>query len=130
MSRLVCTEGPDKGTEYALQDGVNDGGRSDVVQIRLSDRNCSRVHFRIEKERLGFTLEDANSRNGTFLNGKPVMHKVTLKAGDVIMLGSTRLEYDLGEATTADRRDAVPNPAGQTVVGVGDFLKRLLGKHG
>jgi len=66
-------------------------GRAPDCDVSVLDEGISRYHFLIEKEGEKILLKDLGSRNGTFLNGKEVLHSV-LKRGDVITAGNTSFE--------------------------------------
>jgi len=92
MSKLVCTAGMNKGDEFTLTEGTNTLGRGQECKIVVFDKKCSRIHCQIIKKEKYYALEDLNSRNGTFLNGKPILKKSTpIKDGDHIRLGRTIL---------------------------------------
>ena len=59
-----------------------------TMVVRQPDRWMSSVHARIEKQGDGWSIEDAGSKNGVFLNGARVTN-TTLADGDVIDLGHT-----------------------------------------
>ena len=92
MAKLVCSAGMNKGDEFTLTEGINSLGRGQECKIVLFDKKCSRIHCQIIKKGTYYALEDQNSRNGTFLNGKPILKKSTpVKDGDHIRLGRTIL---------------------------------------
>ena len=92
MAKLVCTGGMNKGDEFTLNEGTNTLGRGQESKIVLFDKKCSRIHCHVIKKEKYYALEDLDSRNGTFLNGKPILKKSTpLKDGDHIRLGKTIL---------------------------------------
>ena len=53
----------------------------------------SRIHVRIDNEADSFTIEDLNSRNGTFVNGERLnpYDKIEISIGDKITIAS--LDY-------------------------------------
>ena len=62
-------------------------GRAPVCEIRLEDDGLSRTHARIRCEGGDASIEDLQSRNGTFVNGERI-HAVTKVAdGDKIQCG-------------------------------------------
>jgi two-component system cell cycle sensor histidine kinase/response regulator CckA len=66
-------------------------GRGTKVQVQIDQRDVSRLHARIRRLSSGsYMLEDAGSRNGTFLNGVAVKSH-PLSFGDRIKLGSRAL---------------------------------------
>ena len=76
-----------------LQTGANLVGRGDDVAIRIATARVSRVHARIEVAGLTATIEDLGSKNGTFVCGKRITGKVTLRDGDEICVGPALLVF-------------------------------------
>jgi pSer/pThr/pTyr-binding forkhead associated (FHA) protein len=72
-------------------------GRSSKSDIRICDPFASRVHAEIKREGHQFLLSDADSANGTYLNGQRVKAPVPLRSGDHIRIGGTEIEYNSGE---------------------------------
>jgi hypothetical protein len=74
-------------------------GRIDTNDIRLDDASVSRFHAWLQEDGKGWLLCDADSKNGTFVDGKrlaanekaPVKDKAKLKFGEVEV---TFLEVD------------------------------------
>ena len=65
-------------------------GREDPADLIISLPRISRLHARITRDERGYTICDLGSRNGTFVNGKPVgSEPVRLQNGDQIVLGGT-----------------------------------------
>jgi diguanylate cyclase (GGDEF)-like protein len=62
-------------------------GRSPVCEIRLEDDGISRSHARVRCEAEVATLEDLQSRNGTFVNGERIREIVKVVDGDKIQVG-------------------------------------------
>ena len=58
-----------------------------MCQITIDDPMLSRRHVRIDFSGPRPTLEDLRSRNGTQLNGRPVLGRATLADGDRIHPG-------------------------------------------
>ncbi len=61
----------------------------------LTDTNASRVHAYITYERHRHILYDAESTNGTYINGKSVVLPQLLRPGDEIGIGETVLLYEV-----------------------------------
>jgi nitrite reductase (NADH) large subunit len=57
----------------------------------LSDEGVSRRHLRLVPSPVALSLVDLGSRNGTLVNGMPVMGRVVLEPGAVVRLGSTEI---------------------------------------
>ena len=74
-------------------------GRAIEADVRINDTKVSRLHARIrsvtdpETGRTDFVLEDLESRNGTFLNGRRVCEE-ELQSGDKIMVGDHILRFE------------------------------------
>ena len=64
-------------------------GRDVANDVVISDSNLSRQHAVIENIRGSIQLSDCNSRNGTMLNGSPIVGAVEVFDGDVINLGGS-----------------------------------------
>ncbi len=67
-------------------------GRESSCQIRLSGKLISRLHCRLVGKEHKWRLEDCESSNKTFINGKPVARK-TLVPGDFIQVGETIFSF-------------------------------------
>lgn len=63
-------------------------GRSAECEVRLpSDPTISRVHAVVSATAQGLRISDAGSRNGTFVNGAPVVGSVPFTVADRIRIG-------------------------------------------
>jgi pSer/pThr/pTyr-binding forkhead associated (FHA) protein len=81
------------GRRLPLLPGENVLGREPEGGINLDSPTVSRRHARILISAAGATLEDLNSKNGTFLRGHRVSSPVTLANGDDIRAGSVVLRF-------------------------------------
>lgn len=71
-------------------------GRDRRNALPIQDKRLSRRHAAIQYvEQKGFYLIDLNSTNGSFVNGEAVRHRVSLKDGDQIRLGSLAFTFFL-----------------------------------
>ena len=88
-SCLVMIAGPFLGKKYPLVDDDEFTiGREDKNFIVCDMDNVSRRHAQIT-HRLGkFFVQDLQSTNGTYLNGRRIMTPSPLRAGDKIFVGS------------------------------------------
>jgi pSer/pThr/pTyr-binding forkhead associated (FHA) protein len=66
-------------------------GRKAENDIAVDNQAVSGFHAKIFKDSEGFSVEDLNSLNGTFVNGQKVA-KTPLNNGDVILIGVHTLE--------------------------------------
>jgi DNA-binding winged helix-turn-helix (wHTH) protein len=70
-------------------------GRGPEVQVRLDLPGISRRHARIVFGETGATIEDLDSKNGTFVGAEPVNAPRLLKGGDEVSFGSVRVTFHL-----------------------------------
>ena len=82
---LVAQSGPLNGQRWPLRQ-VLVLGREPDCDIVIPDRQVSRHHARISITDQEVQLEDLESKNGTFLNGKTVNSIVPLQDSDVIQI--------------------------------------------
>ena len=90
--RLVIVSGAKKGTITPLGNLEVTIGRDADNGVCLSEAAVSRKHCAIRSEGGIYKITDLNSRNGTFVNGIPVMEKI-LQNGNTIRLGGTILLF-------------------------------------
>ena len=91
---IVLDRGVDKDSYLAIGEKQIYIGRLEKNDFILTDANASRLHAYVTYERHRHVLHDAESTNGTFVNGQPVT-SVCLQAGDEIQIGSTILLYEV-----------------------------------
>lgn len=94
LASLTAVNGADKDSYLAIGEKQVYIGRLDKNDFILTDANASRMHAYVTYERHRHFLHDAESTNGTFVNGKPVLH-CCLAPGDEIQIGSTVLLYEV-----------------------------------
>jgi pSer/pThr/pTyr-binding forkhead associated (FHA) protein len=103
-------------------------GRGEENAIRLTERNISRRHARIERSNEHWVINDLASYNGSYVNGQRVSGRQDLAHGDLIQMGDYRLLFE-DEALLVGTQDASatvpvqPNTAGSGV----DRLVMLVG---
>ncbi len=89
--------GDKAGTNFALDPAAETlMGRGLNCQIPLADALCSRVHARLVACEDGWLLRDAQSRNGTFVNGQKIDEAI-LSPGHVVRLGESEFEFQVSE---------------------------------
>ena len=76
-------------------------GRGQDQDIILADDRSSRSHVALEVRGDTAFVIDLGSSNGTFVNGELVMGELELREGDVLLVGSTEIQY--GEASPWSR---------------------------
>ena len=87
-TKLIVVAGPLGNTVFALDEASISLGRDVNNHVVIPDISVSRSHCKIRREGNEFVLQDAGSRNATFVNGIPVVQH-QLKNGDRIRLGDT-----------------------------------------
>jgi hypothetical protein len=88
-------------------------GRAPTAEICLDwDAEVSRVHAEIEAVSGAWTVvDDGLSRNGTFVNEKPVSGRRRLRGGDVLRFGSTTILFRSPNRTLGETVDAAHTAA-------------------
>jgi hypothetical protein len=79
---------------FALFEGENVLGRDPEADIHVEHGSVSRRHARISIRAGTVTLEDLQSRNGTFLGGRRIESPAELHDGDVVGLGPVTLTFE------------------------------------
>lgn len=96
MLILDVTGGPDEGKTFKLPDDAGASkhliGRTLGV-VQLNDDLVSRRHAEIKLNSDGWQIHDLGSRNGTFVNEQLVSSPATLRDGDLIGIGNSRLKF-------------------------------------
>ena len=91
-----------------LVEGENVLGRGEDVSVRIDAPGISRRHALIRVQGGEATLEDLGSKNGTHLRGGRLESPVSLRDGEVFVLGEVALLFRSGSlaGTTATVQDA------------------------
>ena len=93
--------------EVTLREGSNILGRDQDAVLWIDVYSVSRHHARITVIGEDATLEDLSSKNGTFLDGRPVQGATAVKDGDVIRIGTVTMtlrRFDPVSTRTAGTR--------------------------
>lgn len=79
-------------------------GRAETADVHVADDSqVSRVHARLERVGGQWTIvDDGLSRNGTFVNGRRLTHRVRLADRDTVTVGQTVLTFCAPPAVAAD----------------------------
>ncbi len=103
-ARLTVIEGPDAGRSVAMVGTRMEIGRSagspleETVRVSLSDRDpgLARHHAEVTCHGGDFFLRDLGTPGGTLLNGEKVVDDaVDLRPGDQIVVGATRIRFEV-----------------------------------
>src|SRR3982074_3705295 len=125
MYRLIYQDG-DTPQAYTFTEGEVTIGRSPDCQIVLKDFGISRTHARLLADEDGVRIQDLKSKNGTQVNGVPVV-EAPLKDGDKILLGKFLLTFSKALEGEVVRDEAKPlsEEAGTIIRSVGELSKLL-----
>jgi two-component system response regulator HydG len=95
---FTMTVGPRAGEHFLLdRDGVTRMGRAEECQIMLPDPLCSRVHSEVRFEDGRWMIRDAESRNGTHVNGQRIDEACMLDEGHNVRVGSAEFEFHVAD---------------------------------
>jgi hypothetical protein len=86
--------GLDPGERFDLFGGLTIG-RSTDADVRIEDRFASGVHARIYSRGAGYYVEDMNSTNGTYVNGRLLEGETQLSDLAEVRIGDTELRFEL-----------------------------------
>jgi pSer/pThr/pTyr-binding forkhead associated (FHA) protein len=92
---LVVQRGPGAGNRFLLDTDIVNAGRHPDSEIFLDDVTVSRRHAEFRREGENFTVSDAGSLNGTYVN-RDRIDKVQVNDGDEVQIGKYRLVFFSG----------------------------------
>jgi pSer/pThr/pTyr-binding forkhead associated (FHA) protein len=113
--------------EIPLDRDVITIGKKTDNDIVIDNQAVSGYHARIKKEGRSLFIEDANSLNGTFINGQKIS-KGELHNGDVVLIGVDTLEVIVEKAREAETKGFAVRGRSmdETVVIAAEDQKRIL----
>ncbi|HEX7878936.1 MAG TPA: GGDEF domain-containing protein [Candidatus Eisenbacteria bacterium] len=105
-------EGTEIGREYRIRRLESVIGRDEGVGLKFPDDRVSRQHARVMIKRrpdatTDIVVQDLESRNGTWVNGKRIKGCVTLADGDKLQFGDTVLKFILQDDLDAKFHEEV-----------------------
>ena len=111
MPSLQIESGKHKGKRIRIPADGCTIGRGEEAGLRIASGEISRLHCRVSPDGDGFTVEDLESANGTFVNGSPIDRPTEVAAGDQIVIGPVTFSVTGGTAapTKARRKPKPPN---------------------
>ena len=118
---------PKKGEEssFPLKKEKISIGRSDDNEIVIHDPFSSGSHAFVYPSEKGYRIQDNNSKNGTYLNGKRIHGEVELKKGDEILIGSTRIVFGEQIKTRVEVVDEPSSAANiNTMIQISEILRK------
>ncbi len=78
---------------FSLAQGKLSIGRGSENDIQLEDNMVSKFHARVYEQDGQFYIDDLNSGNGTWVNGKKIRELHPLREGDEIRVGDYVMEF-------------------------------------
>lgn len=106
--RVIVESGPNRGQAVDVENPVLTVGRQDGNDIIFDDPRVSRSHLRLDISSDIPYLTDLGSANGTFVNGQRVEGVRSLRHGDIVEFGDSRLRIEVGpEGNSAARASRV-----------------------
>ena len=91
-SRLVLTAGPRKGQELRLDRREVTIGRAENADLVIRDEFASTHHAKLVLMNGEWLIQDLNSTNGTFVNGKRVGTPMVVKSNTPVQVGNSVFE--------------------------------------
>jgi len=91
-TRLVITSGPKAGTEFPLGSEPVTIGRSSDSSLVIRDDYTSTHHARLMLWHDDWMVQDLDSTNGTFLDGKRVAVPTSVPLNTTVKIGATSFE--------------------------------------
>ena len=120
---LVMIRGDFIGQVYELENDVTMIGRSDDVDLVVSDASISRRHAMIVRREDGFFLSDLGSTNGSFVNKEAVADPLPLSEGDKVAVGHVVFKFTFQDADDTEYHLMLRNMA------IKDGLTRIYNKR-
>jgi pSer/pThr/pTyr-binding forkhead associated (FHA) protein len=77
---------------FPLRRGITVIGRQEDCDLSIPIQSVSRKHCQLNYEQGVLKIRDLGSRNGTYLNGKPI-DKAVIKPGDSVKVGPLSLVF-------------------------------------
>ena len=102
---LIAHSGPNRGARFLLDQDLTTVGRHPSADIFLDDVTVSRRHAEFKRENGQFSVVDAGSLNGTYVNHDRVDQAI-LRNGAEVQIGKFRLTFYVG---TRPARQGVVN---------------------
>ncbi|RPI48662.1 MAG: FHA domain-containing protein, partial [Chloroflexi bacterium] len=109
------------GQRFSLAEAPVTIGRDDDNRIVLADGRASRHHATIEDRAGTLVVQDLQSANGTFVNGRRVAGTQVLRQDDAIRIGDTFLDVHLGPGRDPAATIQAARPAPPGVYTAGQF---------
>jgi pSer/pThr/pTyr-binding forkhead associated (FHA) protein len=94
VGKLVRMNGPQQDRRLDIPGTVCVIGRDPSATLHLEEESVSKQHARLNRSEDGYEIEDLDSSNGTFVNGRRVHGRAAIRPGDLIRLGAVILKLE------------------------------------
>ena len=128
IAKLVDVTNEDDVKEYVISENLTTIGRIVSNDIHIAHEMVSGHHAKIIKVQNNYFLEDVNSTNGTYINGKR-LRKCVLKDGDKITFGLYKMTFQVDSGSLMDEKPSDNDSSDDTrdnidanVVALGDTI--------
>ena len=137
MATVMVIFGGQEQQTYTLDKPATVVGRDPTCEIQIDNLGISRSHCQFLKRGAAYVVQDMNSSNGTFVNGKKVAEHF-LNDGDEVVIGKYALRFKNEEqaaqapATAVEKSD-VPDTLNTYVMDgtkIQEQLARMRGQTG
>jgi hypothetical protein len=82
-----------RGREFPLRAGANILGRDATADVQIDDHTVSRKHAAITIREDAVTVEDLDSKNGTYLDSVKLTGSAPIQDGETIVLGDASIVF-------------------------------------
>ena len=103
--RLVVRQGPIQGQIFELTKNEISIGRDISNDFVINDAEVSRKHATLTLEGDRYKIEDLNSTNGTYIDGRRLIGPHVLAIGEIIMFGDNVVD---AEEKLREKREPIP----------------------
>ena len=114
MAKLVLMFKDKVIREFQLSESSLRIGRDPDNHVQLDNAAVSRHHAEIYRQGYPYYIEDKNSTNGTYVNGRVVNWKIALNNNDRIQIGKNTLVF-VEEARDTGRQKVTSCEACETI---------------
>lgn len=121
QARLVRYDNGELAEQFLLAGSKNTVGRELGNLVQISHPKISKTHAVISTKSGGWTIEDAGSSNGVYLNGTQITGTKKLTNRDRLAFGPVEFEFECGSGddwNAAIAIDASPDASAMTMPGV------------
>ena len=116
MATLQALAGLQPGRTIQLEAAEAVLGRNPDCAVVLESPAVSRQHARIVRRNNQFLVEDLGSRNGTYVNGEPVVQPRLLREGDQVVICDNVFLFHAGPPVEGDETGQSADPISATTL--------------